>query len=979
MEDERIPAIALSSATDGNQNLKKQMGCINGIIQLFDRHHFITGQRASIHNSRRLHQGHQQGYNNMGKSSEPLKEKPRMSTESSRPSCSSSTCSTSTFSSVDCNRIAHSETLSQGQINIPENILQTIAKKERQPPLTKTMQSLDLRDIVKDSMYREARGMSIKHLDTDEIRGTAMKHIDSPRPLQKFKTGNPKAKGYERSTQALVKDREKSMQEKLALPCFSYDGKESREKLKQDMKHKELTRLSVDSKSSSLKSSACESKLNFPGQDQHMEIKSLIQPLLSNQESVSQHRSSSIVARLMGLETLQQTIPSEGRWQSRQSQDTYSPCGHSGTSSTRLPNANNERKLTASSKLPVEQVRKLQNVRKGSQPMSTPITKATSASHLSSSVYGEIEKCIKELQFKQPGTDLRALQQILEAIDKKGEKLDNQRGEYTGFKCSLEDNHSGQNSNFLMEENVQSCHKVSTINSPCMPRQSDSSNLTMKYKDNLATQTPMMEPQRRRTPEPIYRRKISAHKPEAKYCSAKSNNVKDPSGHLPLPHKKTDWRTLEAKKTLAGPHCVTLETTINSGRSFGLASAILQHNPSGIEEENYPTILLLDSHRVRRPSSKKLAVEGAKNRNHRGKAKALQSNADHLSELSSFTRGSSDQGDIASVKLKGNSSQLSQAEAAVTGLVTSSFSHVKLKEKSASIRRNNICAVENGATLLEQPSPSSVLDDTFYNEDLPSPAKRISIGSQDESSSPGEAEWTLKNSKLSAACRRSYHNCKYNQKIEKMKPADRELSFLHMEPDIIATNDNGLTCGKCNPEHRYITKILLTPGLLKESAFFSTTDHLLPSCHLINPDIFHALEQMGLMNDNMQLNKKVQTRIISDIVDEVLVRKIHSGKYTMGEHSKSPEMLLKEVYLEIDHLCSIPVCNPDSAKKAVARLLNGDILYQFDDWADCSSEFPALVLDIERQIFKDLINEVIAGEAIRVCDRPKKHCRQLFS
>lgn len=40
-----MAAKLLHSLTDDNIELQKQIGCMNGLFQLFDRHHVLTGGR----------------------------------------------------------------------------------------------------------------------------------------------------------------------------------------------------------------------------------------------------------------------------------------------------------------------------------------------------------------------------------------------------------------------------------------------------------------------------------------------------------------------------------------------------------------------------------------------------------------------------------------------------------------------------------------------------------------------------------------------------------------------------------------------------------------------------------------------------------------------------------------------------------------------------------------------------------------------
>ncbi|KAL6956469.1 Protein LONGIFOLIA 1, partial [Sarracenia purpurea var. burkii] len=46
----------MDSLKDENPDLHKQIGCMNGIFHLFNRHHFVAGQRISRHNHKRLSQ-----------------------------------------------------------------------------------------------------------------------------------------------------------------------------------------------------------------------------------------------------------------------------------------------------------------------------------------------------------------------------------------------------------------------------------------------------------------------------------------------------------------------------------------------------------------------------------------------------------------------------------------------------------------------------------------------------------------------------------------------------------------------------------------------------------------------------------------------------------------------------------------------------------------------------------------------------------
>lgn len=48
-EEVEMAAKLLHSLADDNPDLQKQIGCMNGIFQIFDRHQVLTGRRISHH------------------------------------------------------------------------------------------------------------------------------------------------------------------------------------------------------------------------------------------------------------------------------------------------------------------------------------------------------------------------------------------------------------------------------------------------------------------------------------------------------------------------------------------------------------------------------------------------------------------------------------------------------------------------------------------------------------------------------------------------------------------------------------------------------------------------------------------------------------------------------------------------------------------------------------------------------------------
>ncbi|XP_011085682.1 protein LONGIFOLIA 2 [Sesamum indicum] len=1024
-----MSAKILPSSRHENRNSRKQIRCMNSIFHLFDRHHLLAGWKMSSHNHKRLLPGPQQELepNKLKAVTDVQKEKPRVYMETSQASLSSSSCAFAS-SSLDYNRTAEPETLPLGQINISESPLQITAMIEQQPSSTRGLQSPDIRDVVKDSMYREARSLTIKSVANDERKVTVMKHIDSPRPLQQSKFGKPKAPVYEGSTRVFPKVLEgtkNSKDELLTLPRFSYDGRESRDSFKTAMKLKERPRLSLDSKASSFKSSALESRLNFVGQDMHIGNKNS-----SHQEPGSHTRTSSIIAKLMGLDAFPDTISTDENpvtniksspsprvaspsklstkaEESKQNQVSFSQPGlekNPASSSPRSRNASSIRKPTTCSRLPMEPAPWKQRDSCQVSPKVAAQSRKTPTNTLpSSSVYGEIEKRITELEFKRSGKDLRALKQILEAMQKTRARLENQRGESAELtmqqRCTSDDSCSNQNSKLPMSRNRKAYQQALTINGTCSPKQSGSSvgttksaTVMEKFKILSSNQVPTTETshlRRLRIQEPKYHKENTANREKAKDLTPGNHSTKDSSLFLPS-IDKTKWRNLELERTVKVPPRIRAENCSTSGRGFLTVSPRLQQNALRIEGETHPTTALSDSGRLKKHSSKKIREKSSQYRKHKVKSMDSQLCDDQLSDLSSETRYSSYQGDTASVKSESNNSIASQMETEVKSSAGINTNY-REQQNSMSTLKDQIPAFELAATMMEQPSPVSVLDATFYSEDSPSPVKKRSTAFQeDESPSPDEAEWPLGNVNQLPDCTRPDPGYNYSQKSENILRLVHEPRLLKTKPSEAAANYNESVDQSLNPGQRYINKILLASGLLKDTGIIPAVDQLL-SCHLIDPDIFHAVEEkedrieeptgeFDEKNDQMKLNQKIQKKIIFDTLNEILVRKFTSGGlFTLGWKKMSSQGLMKEVYLEMDQLCNISSSNLDDEDDGFVRLLASDMKNQSEDWTDYSGELPALVLDIERLIFKDLINEVVTGEVMDLQEWSKRHCRQLFT
>lgn len=225
-------------------------------------------------------------------------------------------------------------------------------------------------------------------------------------------------------------------------------------------------------------------------------------------------------------------------------------------------------------------------------------------------------------------------------------------------------------------------------------------------------------------------------------------------------------------------------------------------------------------------------------------------------------------------------------------------------------------------------------------------------------------------------------NRKKLQNIENLVQKLRRLNSSHDEArtDYIAS-----LCENTNPDHRYVSEILLASGLLLKDLGSSLTDFQFhPSGYPINPELFLVLEQTkastsskeecGIkMTTQLTTNEKFHRKLIFDAVNEILARKLAS----VGPHSEpcwrplklarkalNAQNLLKELCSEIEGLqAKNPKCSSDEEDDRWKTILRKDVLHQSESWIDFDAEISGAVLDIERLVFKDLVNEIVLGES----------------
>lgn len=182
-------------------------------------------------------------------------------------------------------------------------------------------------------------------------------------------------------------------------------------------------------------------------------------------------------------------------------------------------------------------------------------------------------------------------------------------------------------------------------------------------------------------------------------------------------------------------------------------------------------------------------------------------------------------------------------------------------------------------------------------------------------------------------------------------------------------------------DHKYISEILLSSGLLRDLEYSMISIQLHQTRLPINPGLFFILEQNKASNMILLDNKhrgrgfrqqqtnpteKIRRKLIFDTVNEILAQRfsaegcikprLTANPLTTMEKRSKGEQLLQTLCSEIDRL-------QQNNSKCILEDDEEDII-----WEDLQSkgmnlkefegETPGIVLDIERMIFRDLVNEV---------------------
>ncbi|MFS7898113.1 putative protein LONGIFOLIA [Helianthus anomalus] len=626
-----------------------------------------------------------------------------------------------------------------------------------------------------------------------------------------------------------------------------------------------------------------------------------------------QSRPPSVVAKLMGL-------------------DAFPDSSSANQKESGVENANTVGPIKMHTCSRISQWKQRDGARSPQRPVTRAMRSPTIIHSPFSSVYSEVDKRIKDLEFTETGKDLRALKQILEAM-----QLTEIRKEGTQTMLKRQPV-STQNENRRELNNVRA------------------------YESPIAIIKPVND-------FSIGDRKIfRSNSPKS---TVRENTVNDTA-------IKSGGRQTRTTPGLAKQQ-LKKESATTSGKSSGSIGPRLSQK----RRSRLPTPPK-DSGKLGKQSAKQVSESS--------------SPAGRRSKYSNIRQNDGQHRD-----LKGESKKLSYRETKVSHEVVNipEFSEETDNMQSPISMPEESTLLVRDQELLgpEYPSPVSVLDDGIYSEESPSPVKHklktlkddANQGIKDEWQAPDDIPNTLSSGITSKV------NRKKLQDIELLVQKLTRLGSGHNEAqtDYIVS-----LCENTKADDMYISEILLASGLLlRDLGSNVTTFQFHSSGHPINPELFLVLEQTKfsyLTKQEPNAPKKIikkernHRKLIFDAVNEILAGKLNSNlpvpfqtSFKLVKTTFNTQKLLRELCLEIEQLQvqnkkdDISLEEENDGMKSV---LWEEVLNRGESWTDYDGEIPIITLDVERLIFKDLVNEVVLGEAAdgrRI--KAGRRCRQLFS
>ncbi|GAB4828667.1 longifolia [Ancistrocladus abbreviatus] len=970
------------------------------------------------------------------------REKQRNSSESPRASTSSGT---STFSSLEYNQKGQVESSS-----FHRNLYHETT------PLVFRMNHVNSSPCLSRQTHHQNSSTDSTHICKPstkmptgmQVENHSIKHIDSPRPFHRCTMDKQRISALHESLNPVithqnvpltsVTDKNRLSALKVA-PRLSYDERDLRYCSKSSSKLKELPRLSLDSREQAITGSTSRRKDLVP---RDLQREGSLQGKNDNlQQEPGSHRPlSNIVVKLMGLEALPDSTTKGGQIQPDRSKICDNPKIFS-RSSTSI----DERKL---SQVP-ESPRKFQkdpnspqmknNNDSATKPKLTsrislepapwkqseepPGTGKSTSKHqegntdtqnLSISIYSEIEKRLTEIDFKKSGKDLRALKQILESMQRTRSKLSATK-ENQGFDSATRGRNSG--SHYVSPNHglvALKCHNQGT-NCSMASTSIESRSLKDTVSPVVTIKPDKLIKNSGKLPNFVIRDETMSNIPNLQRLRA--HQSADGKGHSPkkktpkdLPSDNPHSREPSCQTTVAIDKSSRVRT--NSTKTPKLTGDISKDNIScpGKSTETVSSKLLQRSLRLENHHHiPTLSSDSGRAKCHVGPQRGSGSPTGKVGQKSINCQLPHKV--IARVTRRGQQGNVHPQSDSCNIMVSTIDPEVKNPSglrngtlQTEDKRENPEADVSKGSitelttAVPEQPSPVSVLDAPFYEDQSPSPVKKKSFAFTDVGTSvSAEAEQKpLQINHLPINRRVSFNSESDYYDLETFKHIAQQLWQLKSTED--RNQDSLLSIYKDlgSVEERYVFDILFVSGFLGDLNINLSDNCVQQTTQAINPKLFLILEQIQgsmYLSDNESSSKDVnyitrlkykhQRRLIFDVANEIMVQKLHfKGSYaqSLGFSSRlagfgtSGQQLFRELGAEIDRLQANSFNNSlDDEEDFLTSIIMNDLMHKSAPWTDVSSEISGLVLDIERLIFKDLIAELVHSKIEDLLLHKRRH------
>ncbi|GKD64683.1 protein longifolia 1 [Tanacetum coccineum] len=154
------------------------------------------------------------------------------------------------------------------------------------------------------------------------------------------------------------------------------------------------------------------------------------------------------------------------------------------------------------------------------------------------------------------------------------------------------------------------------------------------------------------------------------------------------------------------------------------------------------------------------------------------------------------------------------------------------------------------------------------------------------------------------------------------------------------------------------------------------TDYIASLSENTKPDDSNLSKQEA-SNKKLLNKEKFHRKLIFDTVNEVLAKKLalvvpslesfSSKSFKLANKTLNGQKLLRDLCMEIEELLQVTKkkedVSLDEEDDGLKTILWEEVLNRAESWTDYDGEHRVIALEVERLIFKDLVNEVVLGEA----------------